>query len=125
MDSDGGKSTWEGTYEVDNLPLIPNAPVAPQILQHRTQLLPFALAESNPIVSKTIDFVPIDHPDALKPGTYKSTLQVKQDSSGEWLNVSTFAFTIPSGFQLHGRDASGIEFYVYDYWQEFELMQGR
>ena len=122
MDSDGHKLTWEGVYEADNLPLAAYAPVDAQIQKHRTQLLPFVISEGNTIVSKTIDFIPIDHPQSLQSGTYRSTLQIKSNASNKWLDLSSFTFTVPSDFTLHGKGPSGVEFYRYDYWQMFDMI---
>lgn len=124
-DWDGREIIWEGVYEADNLPLIPAAPIEPQIQKHRNQLLPFSITGRNAVVFKTIDFTPINYTEPLAFGTYKNILQIKESSSDVWLNVLSFTFTIPSDFKLvefrHGSKSPSI--LRYWYWQSFDLLQ--
>ena len=121
---DGREIIWDGVYEADNLPLIPNTPVGPQIQEHRDQLLPFSITGPNVVAFKTIDFTPINYTEPLTSGTYNNVLEIKESSSGVWLDVLSFTFTIPADFKLveFGLDNSP-RILRYEYWQSFDLLQ--
>ena len=125
MNYDGKMIIWEGAYEADSLPLIRNAPINPQIQEHRSDFIPFQLGGSHQgFLFKTIDFVPVNakEEEKITIGIYKGLLQIKESSKDVWLDVVNFSFEIPSDFKLVGDGKDGRpKFSRYNYWQSFNL----
>lgn len=117
----GGRDvTWEAVYEADDAAVVMAAPIEAQIREHRKPLGAFVVAP-NGQVTKIIDFVLSDAPEALPPGPYANVLQVRTSASGTWTDRARFLFTIPPDFTLQGVDASGVSFSRYNYWQTFPI----
>lgn len=105
---------WEAVWKAREFTWERLAPIEPQIQQQRDRLKPFSIEPDKPSQHETIDFVPVDYPEALGQGSYRNLLQARVSGTEGWVDLMTFSFTIPADFKLGDERISR-----YQYWQQF------
>lgn len=112
----GREITWEALWQARDFKLEPYALVEPQIQAHRDRLVPFSVKPGETTQQLLIDFVPLDFPRELPPGSYRNRLQAKPAGAQAWQDLLQFDFTVAEDFKL-----SDLHISRYQTWQSFPL----